>query len=73
MILTNSLHRTSVQLNLRGQRVISPYQAKRARKVLCGIPTCNCGGILSERGPQYLDGKLVEFEPRTDGSGVISE
>lgn len=60
MIITlkNNFHGTSVNLRPRNGR-LSPTQMRRARRVLCGLSECQCGGI---RGPQ-------EFEIEGDGDG----
>jgi hypothetical protein len=70
MILRNDFHNSQVQINLRGQRHLSPSQAKRAHKQLCGMADCRCGGI---RGPQSLKGKSVTLIPCQDGSIVLEE
>jgi len=54
--LKNNFHGTSVNLRPRNGR-LSPAQMRRARKVLCGLSECKCGGI---RGPQEYE---VEQEP----------
>ena len=56
--LTNNFHGTSVNLRPRNGR-LSPAQMRRARKVLCGLSECKCGGI---RGPQ-------EYDVEGDGEG----
>ena len=71
MILRNNFHQTKVQINLHGSRTLSKYQVKRARKALCGRPTCTCGGILGERGPQYLDAERVYVTGTPEGGVYI--
>lgn len=50
LTLVNDFHRTSVNLVSKDERTLSPRQVKRARKALCGIDGCTCGGDLGERG-----------------------
>jgi len=49
--LYNYYHETMVSLNVRSNK-LSNYQMKRARKVLCGIKDCQCGGSAGEQGFQ---------------------
>lgn len=69
MIITlkNNFHGTEVRLIPRNGR-LSPAQMRRARRVLCGLSECKCGGI---RGPQEYDvegdgegGAIVEWNLR---------
>jgi len=60
--LTNNFHGTSVNLRPRNGR-LSPAQMRRARKVLCGLSECQCGGI---RGPQEFE---IDREP--DGGAKV--
>jgi hypothetical protein len=34
--------------------ILSHGQVNRAKRALCGITDCKCGGILGERGPQEV-------------------
>jgi len=69
--LTNNFHNTEINLVVLsngGGNMFSKSQVAKARKALCGIKGCTCGGMLGERGPQY--GKLTSrlgFEPQSDG------
>ena len=60
--LKNNFHSTSVNLRPRNGR-LSPAQMRRARRVLCGLSECQCGGI---RGPQEY-----ELEPEPDGGAKV--
>lgn len=60
--LTNDFHNTSVTLHLKGSAedmrcgmYLSDHQIKRARKTLCGVKGCTCGGKVGERGKQNID------------------
>jgi hypothetical protein len=44
--IKNSFHRTQVTLNTEVDQVLTPSQAKRAEKALCGMDDCMCGGIM---------------------------
>jgi len=48
--LTNEFHNTSINL-VPGPGGLSPRQVTRARRALCGIAGCTCGGDCGERGP----------------------
>ena len=48
IILENHFHNTSVSFNTRPGQVLSASQVARARRELCGIEGCHCGG--AERG-----------------------
>ena len=48
--LTNDFHRTTVNLNLKGDH-LSPGQVKRAKLALCGMAGCSCSGAMGNRGP----------------------
>jgi hypothetical protein len=50
--LTNDFHGTSVTLCLPASGIMSKWQMQRARKLLCGIAECTCGGEVGERGRQ---------------------
>lgn len=49
--LTNDFHGTSVNLRPDGAGQLSVSQVARARRTLCGVKGCTCGGDLGERGP----------------------
>lgn len=48
--LTNDFHGTSVNLRPDDSYTLSALQVARARRALCGIKGCTCGGDLGERG-----------------------
>lgn len=50
--LRNKFHNTSYTLQAKLRRELSRSQVLRARKALCGIAGCQCGGNLGERGSQ---------------------
>ena len=51
--LSNDFHRTSANVRVipdeRGSLMLSASQVRRARKILCGIKGCTCGGHAGER------------------------
>ena len=49
--LTNNFHHTTYTLRANYGEALSPSQIRRARKALCGVQGCTCGGNLGERGP----------------------
>lgn len=53
----NSFHHTAVQIRAEIGDELTASQIRRARKELCGIRGCLCGGPIGERGPQ--DGFVV--------------
>ena len=54
----NSFHGTAVVLRARLGKELTSGQIKKARKELCGVCGCTCGGPIGNRGPQ--DGFTVE-------------
>ena len=50
--ISNSFHRTEVTLSVPWHCRLSRYQIRRARRELCGVDGCQCGGVLGERGQQ---------------------
>lgn len=50
--LTNDFHGTSVNLRVKGS-TLSIHQIRRARRALCGVENCTCGGVAGERGGQW--------------------
>ena len=59
--LINDFHNTDVTLRPRGGW-LSKDQVRRARRMLCGVTGCTCGGNAGERG------KNPQLEPHPDGS-----
>ncbi len=51
--LKNTFHGTSINLRPRDSR-LSVHQVRRARRILCGIDGCTCGGPCGERGAEYV-------------------
>ena len=71
LILENNFHGTSVAVVVADDGLVTKRQAARARKELCGIKHCNCGGELGERGPQTTaSGQRIAFEPICNADGV---
>lgn len=63
LVLSNDFHRTSVRLRLADGYTITESQARRARRELCGVAGCKCGGIVGERGKQRQpDGSEVDVD-----------
>jgi hypothetical protein len=50
LTLQNDFHNTSVSLRAKRGQELSLAQVRRARRILCGITACNCGGTLGQRG-----------------------
>jgi len=71
MIITlrNDFHRSEARVRIEGiPGNLSPAQVQRARKVLCGLHDCTCGGV---RGPQSHDGRQLWLEQTYDGQGRL--
>ena len=60
--LRNNFHNTEVRLRASIGDTLTPAQLRRARRELCGTPTCVCGGEAGERGPQWHDGRPFGLE-----------
>lgn len=60
--LRNNFHGTAVRLRASIGDTLTLAQLRRARRELCGIPTCVCGGGAGERGPQWHDGRRFDLE-----------
>lgn len=68
--LTNPFHNTSCVVRVtpvesEGWMYITPTasQAKKVRRLLCGIKGCTCSqNEMGTRGPQYYRGKPIVFE-----------
>ncbi len=73
--LTNDFHGTHVRLDVPAlshihneievQR-ITPHQRARARRTLCGIDGCTCGGAFGQRGRQETNGKRLRLPAWAD-------
>lgn len=53
--LQNDFHNTNTTLRCDLGSSLSKSQIRRARKNLCGISECTCGGNLGERGNQGVE------------------
>ena len=54
--IRNDYHGTEARVRVPGLPAdLSRRQRNRVRRALCGITGCQCGGELSERGPQGVD------------------
>jgi len=71
--LKNDFHHTRVSLKSRHGHRLSPGQVTRARRELCGIDGCTCGGYCGERGPQSTpDGRArIAIHPTEDGGADL--
>lgn len=76
IILQNTFHRSSC--NLRADEdgtSLTIHQVRRARRKLCGVKGCTCGGYLGERGPVYAmkgtNRVRAVIEPLLDGGAQI--
>ncbi len=56
--IRNNFHNTEVRLKANIGDELTWSQIMRARRELCGIKGCTCGGPVGERGPQ--DGFYLE-------------
>lgn len=52
--LKNDFHNSSISIRAELGQWLSKSQIARARKALCGITGCTCGGNLGERGKQSV-------------------
>ena len=50
---------------------ISKQQVKKAKHALCGIPDCQCSGVLGTRGIQTNGVYIFHPEMQQDGSCVL--
>ena len=68
--LTNNFHRTEVTIapveikegRFTGYHKVSRATMLRARRELCGMTDCQCGGQFGERGGEYLDVVNEDFD-----------
>jgi hypothetical protein len=72
--LKNDFHNTQIGLKSRHGHRLSPSQVAKARKVLCGIDGCTCGGHCGERGPQWTSDHAakITIEPTEDGGANLA-
>jgi len=61
--LKNDFHRSEVRLRAEEGEPFTDSQIRRARRTLCGVQGCVCGGAMGERGPQDVE---IEDDPGTD-------
>ncbi len=70
MNIRNSFHNTEVTLVAgsvyKGRWWLTRSQVNRARRVLCGVDGCTCGGLLGQRGSDGLPAG-VEISADTEG------
>jgi hypothetical protein len=70
MNIRNEFHDTEVTLVARsvykGRWYLTRSQVNRARRVLCGIDGCTCGGLLGQRGWDGLPGG-IDISTDTEG------
>ena len=73
MILRNNVHKTTVQVNLRGRQHLSAYQVRTAWKVLCGRKGCPCCCGSAGQAPlqQVLNGEVVHLVLLPGGEMII--
>jgi hypothetical protein len=50
--LVNNFHNTETTIHVPESGKLTATQVRRARRALCGVTGCTCGGELGERGPQ---------------------
>ena len=72
--ITNDFHNTTVNLRVaKLPATLTTNQVYRARRTLCGLSDCTCGGGLSDRGNQSVhigydrDYQIVILETDYDG------
>lgn len=66
--LSNDFHDTRVTVRPANDGTMTSRQVRRARRELCGMSDCCCGGYLHERGYQP---RGLEIVPRDDGGARI--
>lgn len=71
--LTNDFHNTKIGLKTSHGHRLSPGQVAKARKALCGIADCTCGGHCGERGVQYTSDHAarITIVPTADGGADL--
>jgi hypothetical protein len=69
--ITNDFHRTAVRIRAELGVELSPSQVYRARRALCGMSSCCCGGPLGERGPQAVRVEQVGYGNRIVLSSIL--
>ncbi len=66
--LKNEFHNTECRLRAAYGKPLSPTQIRRARRALCGVSGCVCGGNLGERGENpEIDAGMDDY-----GNPIIS-
>lgn len=60
--LRNDFHNSEVTLRAVAGQELSLSQVLRARRILCGIEGCTCGGNLGERGPQDVEVDVIGYD-----------
>jgi hypothetical protein len=60
--LRNDFHNSEVTLRAVAGQELSLLQVLRARRILCGIKGCTCGGNLGERGQQAVEVDVIGYD-----------
>jgi hypothetical protein len=60
--LRNDFHGSEVSIRATVGQELSLAQVLRARRILCGISGCTCGGNLGERGPQSAEVDVIGYD-----------
>ena len=70
-IIRNDFHNTETVLNTKevaGRYYLSHSQVLKARRELCGVAGCTCGGYLGQRGEQP---EKFDIQPLEDGGARL--
>ena len=74
MDIRNDFHNTEVTLVAKsvykGVWHLTRSQVNRARRVLCGVAGCTCGGVLGQRGRDGLPAGIDIGTTNSDSGGV---
>ena len=60
--LRNDFHNSEVTIRAERGQELTLSQVLRARRALCGITGCTCGGNLGERGPQAVEVEAIGYD-----------
>jgi hypothetical protein len=70
--LRNDFHNTGTTLNAKevagGSYYLSRSQVRKARRDLCGVAGCTCGGYIGQRGEQP---QRFDIQPLEDGGARL--
>lgn len=72
MKITNDFHGTAVMIRATPGRPLTAGQVLQARRALCPVSGCSCGGNLGERGPQSVCIEIIGALPCGAPEIVIS-